>query len=125
MQLIALDDFNDPFAGGGGSLGGTRALIAAIGKNTLDERKQGTGAGVEHRGDTVAILNIGRVNRNAQQKTERIDKDVPLAAGDLLARIVTLRVHRGPPFCAVLALWLSMIAALGLASRPARSRTAT
>src|SRR5580693_2927584 len=50
------------------------------------------GAGVEHKGDTVAILNIGRVNRNAQQKTERIDKDVPLAAGDLLARIVTLRV---------------------------------
>jgi hypothetical protein len=41
------------------------ALIAAIGKNTLDERKQGTGAGVEHKGGTVAILNIGRVNRNA------------------------------------------------------------
>src|SRR5580658_10184953 len=55
------------------------------------------GAGVEHKGDTVAILNIGRVNRNAQQKTERIYKDVPLASGDLLARIVTLRVHRGPP----------------------------
>jgi hypothetical protein len=33
MQLIALDDFNDPFAGGGGSLGGTRSLIAAIGEN--------------------------------------------------------------------------------------------
>ena len=104
MQLIALDDFNDPFAGGGGSLGGTRSLIAAIGENALDERKQSARAGVEHKGGTVTILNIGRVNCNAQQKTERIDEDVALAASDLLARIVTLRVHRGPPFCAVLAL---------------------
>jgi hypothetical protein len=39
VQLVAFDDFNDPFAGGGGSLGGTRALVAAIGENTLDERK--------------------------------------------------------------------------------------
>jgi hypothetical protein len=80
------------------------ALIAPIGENTLEERKQGARAGVEHKRNTVAILNIGRVNRNTQQKTTRIDEDVPLAAGDLLARIVTLRVHRGPPFCAVLAL---------------------
>jgi hypothetical protein len=50
---------------------------------------------------------------------------MPLAAGDFLARIVTLRVDRGPPFCAALALWLSMIAALGLASRPACSRQLT
>jgi hypothetical protein len=73
-----------------GRLGGTWALIATIGENTLDERKQGARAGVEHKRGTVAILNIGRVNRNAQQKTERIDEDVPLAAGDLLARILAL-----------------------------------
>jgi hypothetical protein len=39
VQLVPFDDFNDPFAGGGGSLGGTRALIASICENTLDERK--------------------------------------------------------------------------------------
>src|SRR5580704_7950609 len=47
-QRRALDDFNDPFAGGGGRLGGTRALIAAIGENTLNEWKQGARAGGEH-----------------------------------------------------------------------------
>jgi hypothetical protein len=35
VQLIALDDFNDPFAGGRGRRGGTQALIAAIGQNFL------------------------------------------------------------------------------------------
>jgi hypothetical protein len=41
---------------------------------------------------------------DAQQETERIDEDVPLAARDLLACIVALRVERGAPFCAALAL---------------------
>ena len=44
---------------------------------------------------------------------------------DLLARIEALRVERSPPFCAPLALWLSITAADGLTSRPSRSRTAT
>jgi hypothetical protein len=65
------------------------------------------------------------MNDDVQQETERVDEDMPLAARDLLARIVTLRVDRGPPFCAALALWLSMIAAVGLASRPSCSRVAT
>jgi len=67
----------------------TLGLLLSV---ALDERKQGARAGVEHKGGTVAILNIGRVNCNAQQKTERIDEDVALAAGDLLARVVALRV---------------------------------
>jgi hypothetical protein len=62
---------------------------------------------------------------DAQHQAERIDEDVPLAAGDFLARVEALRVDRRPPFCAALALWLSMIATLGLAWRPACSRTAT
>jgi hypothetical protein len=62
---------------------------------------------------------------HVQQKPERIDKDVALAPDDLLARIKPLRVKRGAPFCAALALWLSMIAAEGLASRPSRSRVST
>jgi len=41
------------------------------------------------------------------------------------ARIVTLGIDQGPPFCAALALWLSIIAALGLASRPGCSRQLT
>jgi hypothetical protein len=49
-----------------------------------------------------------------------VDQRVALAPFDLLARIVT----RGPPASVVLTLWLSMIAAEGLASRPIRSRSA-
>jgi len=70
------------------------------------------------------------MDHDVQEEAERIDEDVPLAARDLLARIPrvrplagprtgsALRVDRRPPFCAALALWLSMTAADGLASRP-------
>jgi hypothetical protein len=57
------------------------------------------------------------MDRYAQQKAERIDEDMALATRDLLARIEALRVKQGPPFCAPLTLWLSMIAVVGLAYR--------
>src|SRR5271165_7337421 len=44
-----------------------------------------------------------------------IDEDVPLLALDLLARIVAGRIDASPPFSALLTLWLSMMAAVGLA----------
>jgi len=56
------------------------------------------------------------------QEALRIDKNVPLLALDLLACIVTARIDAGPPFSALLTLWLSMMAAVGLASREACSR---
>jgi hypothetical protein len=68
---------------------------------------------------------FGSMHRHAQQQAERIDENVALATRDLLARIEALRVERGLPFCAPLTLWLSMIAVVGLAPRPACSRTAT
>ena len=49
-----------------------------------------------------------------------VDQRVALALLDLLARIVAA----GPPASVVLTLWLSIIAPLGLASRPTRSRSA-
>ena len=65
------------------------------------------------------------MNRHAQQEAERIDEDVAFAAFDLLARIEALGIEKSPPLGAPLVLWLSMIAAVGLASRPSCSRTAT
>jgi hypothetical protein len=50
---------------------------------------------------------------------------VPLLAFDLLACIKARRVDAAPPFSALLTLWLSMIAAVGLAARPACSRHST
>ena len=125
MQLVTLDDLHDPAARAGGSIGYPWPLITGVGEDAFDERKLGSRALVEDQRGPIAILDIGGVDRNAQQQTERIDEDMPLTAGDLLARIVTLRINRGPPFWAALALWLSMIAAVGLASRPSCSRTAT
>jgi len=48
-----------------------------------------------------------------------------LLAFDLFARIIAMRINAGPPFSALFTLWLSIMAALGLASRSAFSRQAT
>src|SRR5712691_3558644 len=66
------------------------------------------------------VLNIGRMGHDDEQEAERVDDDVALAAPHLLARIPAAR----PPLSVVLTLWLSMMAADGLASRPAASRAA-
>jgi len=124
VQLGALDDLDLPVAGVGDEGGHFRSLIAAVGKDDLDEWKQATGSAQQFAG-AVAVLHVGRMDRDVQEQTERVDEDVPLAARDLLARVEALRIDRGPPFCAALALWLSMTAAEGLAARPSFSRTAT
>ena len=62
------------------------------------------------------------MNDGVQQQTQRIDENMPLLALDQLARIEAGRIDAGPPFSALFTLWLSMIQAVGLASRSARSR---
>jgi len=122
--LDALDDLEDPRAGLGGGLGGSGSLVASVSEDALDEGK-GAACLLQDLADAVAILDVCRVDDDAQEEAERVDQDVALATRDLLARVIPLRVHRRPPFCAALALWLSMIAALGLTSRPSFWRTAT
>ena len=70
----------------------------------------------------VAILNVGGVHDGVDQQALRIDENVPLLALDLLPRVVARRIDRRPPFSAPLTLWLSVTAAVGLASRPSASR---
>lgn len=124
MEIGALDDLQLPQAGLGDGLRHLRALVAAIGVDALDE---GEGAaGLPQDGDgAITVLNIGGMDDDAQEEAEGIDKDVALAPFDLLARIVTRGIERRPPFAAPLALWASMMAAVGLAVRPACSRAAT
>ena len=142
MLLGAFDDLQFPGAGLGDERGHYRSLIGAIGEDDLDERKQAAGP-AQQQTRAVAILHVGRMDHDVQEEAalrqalRGIDEDMPLAARDLLARIPrvrplagprtgsALRVDRRPPFCAALALWLSMIAAEGLASRPSFSRSAT
>lgn len=122
MQFVALDDLDPPTPGAESGSRDAWPLIAGIGEDALNEGEEAAGASIENQPRPVAVLNIAGVDDDVQQKAERIDQDVALAPGDLLARVKPLRVKRGAPFCALLALWLSMIAAVGLASRPSRSR---
>jgi hypothetical protein len=58
---------------------------------------------------------------NLEQAPVGVGQDVPLAPRDPLARVVAARA---PFWSPVRTDWLSMIAAVGLASRPTRSRSA-
>jgi hypothetical protein len=60
-----------------------------------------------------------------QQEAERVDGDVALLALDFLAGIEARWINVEPPFSAPFTLWLSMMATVGLASRPARWRAST
>ncbi len=83
----------------------------------------------EQRGEkqdaAIAILDVGGMDDGVQQQTQRIDENMPLLALDQLAGIEPVRIDASPPFSALFTLWLSMIAAVGLASRSARSRHST
>lgn len=124
MQFVAFDDFDGPGARLRERCRELWPLIVGIGEDAFDEREAAARAAVEDQRSAVTILQVGRVDNDVQQEAEHVDEDVPLAARDLLARVIPRRIERRPPFCAPLALWASMIATVGLASRPAFSRTA-
>lgn len=124
MRVGSFDDRQTPRSGGRNRAGGFRPLIASIRKDRFDERKSPARVS-ENQPRSVAILHTVGMDDDVQQEAERVDKDMALAARDFLAGIEALRIERRAPFEAALALWLSMIAAVGLASRPAASRTAT
>jgi len=98
-----------------------RALIAAIGVKFHQEWMQAE-HGRHHERAAVAILNVSGMNDGMNQQALRIDENMPLLALDLLSCVVARRINRSPPFSALLTLWLSMTAAVGLASRPIASR---
>jgi hypothetical protein len=74
--------------------------------------------------DRVPILNIGWRDEERDHQAQRIDNEVALLALDFLARIVAGRVDFGPPFSALLTLWLSAMAVVAVGSLPASSRVA-
>ena len=98
MQFVALDDLEHPTTGAGSRSLGARSLITGIGEDALDEGEEAAGASIEDQPRSVAVVNIAGMNDDVQQKAERIDQDMALASGDLLARIKPLRVERGAPF---------------------------
>jgi len=63
------------------------AAVAAVCEDAFDEGKQPPRPAQQFEG-AVAILDIGGKNDDVQQETQGVDEDVPLAALDLLARVV-------------------------------------
>ena len=98
-----------------------RPLIGGIGEQLLQEgirpeqRRQQQDA-------AVAILDVGAMNDRMEQQAQRVYENVALLAFDLLARVIAMRIDARPPFSALFTLWLSMMAAVGLASRSPCSR---
>ena len=70
----------------------------ASAKINLMKGEEAACAPIEDEQSAVAILYGGRVDDDVQQQAERVDQDMPFAAGDLLGRIKALRVKRGAPF---------------------------
>jgi len=97
------------------------SFISAIDEQLLQKRKHPE-QGRHDEDAAIAILNVGRMNDGVKQEAYCVDKNVPLLALDLLARIVAVRINARPPFSALFTLWLSMMAAVGLAFRCACSR---
>ena len=97
MGVGSFHDLELPMPGGGDGPGELRALVAGVGEDAFDERERPTGLAQQVAG-AIAILHVGRMDRDAQQEAERVHEDVPFPARDLLARIEALRVERGAPF---------------------------
>ena len=121
MRVRALHDLQRPRSRAGYQRGHLRPLIAAVGDDARDEREARTCLTQKPSGP-IPVLHAGRMHIHVQQKAERIDEDMALAPEDLLACIVADRIERAPPFTAPLALWASIMAVVGLGSRPACSR---
>ena len=94
MQLGAFDDLELPGAGPGDRRGGRGALIAGVGEDAFDEREGAARRSIEDQERAVAVLHIGGMDDDVQEQAERVDQDVPLAAGDLLGAVVAAVVGR-------------------------------
>ncbi|MGY0780231.1 hypothetical protein [Azospirillum argentinense] len=95
-------------------------IIAAVGEDRsqpavepLDPRQQRSGA--------VGVLDAGGVDEDAEQEARGVDRDVTLAALDLRGRVKA----SAAPFSVVLTLWVPMMVADGVGSRPSCSRSIT
>lgn len=124
VAVAAAHDLDLPLAGAGDGSGHLRPLVSGVADDALDEREQSPRLSQQRLG-AVAILHAGGMHADREQHPDGVGQQVALAADDLLARVVAGRIERRAPFCAPFAVWLSMIAVVGLASRPACSRTAT
>ena len=96
-SVRSLDDLQSPGTSAPHRHRHLPARVSAVSKNALDEREQSSRPAQQVEG-AIAVLNIGGMNDDVQQETQRVDQDVPLATLDLLARVVARRIEPRPPF---------------------------
>jgi hypothetical protein len=105
----------------GDAAGKDRPGIGAVGEQLAQEGELSEQGGQQQHA-AVAILHVGGGDQGVQHEAELVDQDVALLALDQLAGVEAMRIDRRPPFSALFTLWLSMMQAVGLASRAACSR---
>ncbi len=99
------------------------SLVTAIGKDLFDEGEQTAGLFDKVR-CRVPVLDVCRDYLDAEEEADGVNKRVAFDAFDFFARVIANRIPAAPPFSVAFAAWVSMIAAVGEASRPAASRQA-
>lgn len=105
-----------------GEIGGKSVTgITAVGEDVSNEGEQAARSANEG-GGAVAVLHTSRDYLNGEQQADGVDQQIALDALYLLASIVADRIGRAPPFSVAFTLCVSMMAALGEASRPSASR---
>ena len=95
-----------------------QAVVDAVGAHGLQPAVQRLDLAQQVR-CAVGILDVGGVDDDAQQEAGGVNRDVALAPFDLFGRLIAAR----PPFSVVFTLWVSMMATVGLGSRPSCSRS--
>ncbi len=120
--IAALDDLELPIGDGVEDLFEFGALIGAVADDLLKKGKQPPHR-LEQRRRAVAVLHVGWMHLHAQQQAERVNEEMALLARDLLAGVIARRIDLRPPFSAPLTLCESMMATVGLASRPSHTRS--
>jgi hypothetical protein len=121
LKLVAvqrtLDDLKQPATEGACPLH-KLSSISPVGPNQLEPRES-PHQFRKHQLGSITVLDVGSVDHYRKQQSQGIHHNMALTARHLLARVVAAR----PPFSVVFTDWLSMIAALGVGSRPSISRT--
>ncbi len=93
-------------------------LICAIGPDQLETRKVSPQRRKQELA-TASVLKVGFMHQHMQDQPIRVDEQMTFPALDLFSPIEAAK----PPFWLVFTDWLSMIAALGVGSRPCFTRT--
>jgi hypothetical protein len=105
----------------GDAVGEDQSGIGAV-REQLAQEGELPEQGGQQQHTAIAVLHVGGSDQGVQQEPKLIDQDVTFLALDQLAGVEAMRIDRRPPFSALFTLWLSMIQAVGLASRAACSR---